>query len=528
MATLDLNNTNNPSNNIIDMDVLTKFQEELHLIKANEPDQPMGSEFYLPYVKTVWAYYLLYQMDANISTDKDKKIIEFTSKASPFMDYLMYTVRIQDLPRIAVKPEYIGKVEIAWTPSLGNQICPEGCFSSDTIPIHKINTIIMDDDKQLFASNKSNYIEMQNRCHGTVPELEEWSTELPADTLSIIDPWYYTKSAALAYPMMYNRKARLTHRFTFVDDISRLLRIRVRDPTDRNKWNYGGGYHPDILEGPGDGKLSQPQLWGFYGRILPEDRGRILLDFSESNHTSPGPHLPPGASLGPLMSGPTLGHGPHYTIKPKQNLFVYFEDQLCIKDNIERKYGDIAVIPLESSSPCKGITVKAKNVSAARINNHSNYSTDTNNLREGYNPIQSITQQYGAHGDKFTDLHRVFFERIFPMKHCASCPDVPGYNFIPIAWNCADHFTSSGITFHGELKSCLKVRLQPNDPKRSYSSSTNNKNNLLEMIRQNSNTQSLPNRESPIFEVYACLTLIRKIEFSYNEIEKHYSLSKII
>ena len=130
-----------PPATIIDMDVLTDFQKEIHLFAENEDEeQPIGSEFHRPYIKTTHCYNLAIQMDAAQSTDSGKSIISFTSKA-PYMDYVMYTTRIHQIPAISVLPEYRDRLEICWCHNLGINLAPEGTFMSDTSTISTLGKV---------------------------------------------------------------------------------------------------------------------------------------------------------------------------------------------------------------------------------------------------------------------------------------------------------------------------------------------------------------------------------------------------
>lgn len=500
-----------PTTTIIDMDVVSSFQEELHSILPGEDDQqPVACDFHLPYVKTTYCYYLPKQMEPSVSSEDGKTVITFTSMASAYTDYLMYSVRIQDIPRIAVKSDYIGLIEICWCHHIGNNSAPHGVFKSDDEPIYNIDRVFMDDDKQFFAEAKSGYVPMLNRCHGSTDELKDWSTVLAGDRLSIKDPWHYSKASALAYPIFYNRGARITHRYTLVDDIFKLLRVRIRKDVS-SPWMYTKGFHSKYFEGPKDGKLPNPQLWGYYGRIRNDERIRILYDIiPKSNGPSNGPD-----------------NNRNQTMKLKPSLVMFIEDSIVTQDDTIRLYGQVAEISLDSPTPCKGITVKAENLDATELNNHSNYTTDTNNLHQGYNPLTTFTQSYGGK-EKFT-VDRVFTERIFPMVHCGSCPEDPGYNFIPIAWDCGQHYISNGLVFAGDLKSTLRIKLGNTDPNVAQNNAEIDDSNLLDFFNKNSN---IKNKEveikSPSFRVHARLIIIRKIVFNYSDTKKAYLIGKII
>ena len=496
--------------NTIDFENLTEFQKELHTFEDGEQ---VGSDFYQPYIKTTYSYYIPIQMKGALGMEKGKTTVTFTCKESSSMDYLMYTTRIHRLPRIEVLDEYKDTIQICWCHNMGNNVAPLAIFEADDKKIFSIDKGWADDHSQFFAANKANFREMQNRGLGNVDELEEWTNCLEEYVLSINDPWYYSEASALAYPLYYNRGATINHNFVLEDRVDNLLRVRIREP-ETKQWVYTSGYNPACMKGldPNNPVLQPPELWGIYARIRKEDRDRVLLDFN-----------PVLDANGKKTS--------RYTASQKERLIMYTEFVISSVDNDIRHYNEVATIHLDTINPCKGITIKALNLDAEENNNLSNYSTNTNDMENGRNPLVSFTQRYGQ-TVKFKDMHAVHFERIFPMRHCPSCPEDPGYNFLPIAYNFGEHLPTNGIVFRPDYKGTLEITLGNNSNKfvsgGGKSNEINGKENLLEQFAKRNALKKIEKTDGPRFRVEAHLVIIRKIVFSYDGTKQAYGIEEFI
>ena len=135
-----------------------------------------------------------------------------------------------------------------------------------------------------FAQNKSGDVGMQNRCLGNVDELEEADPYPPGLRDQCQRSVELLECAPLAYPIFYNREAKLVHRYVIQDNISDLLRVRARD-TPTSPWQYVKGFLPKYMTGPVDGKLPAPDV-GLLCTNSDEDRDVILYDLKQNSDGS--------------------------------------------------------------------------------------------------------------------------------------------------------------------------------------------------------------------------------------------------
>ncbi len=400
----------------LELESLTEFQKSIHFPRYEK--EPLTSKFYKEYLKTTW--YCSSTMPLK-SSEQDSGETVYT--LNPSFHYLMYTYMTFTLPPIKVKPQYKKKVQISWSHNVGTNLVKTASFKEDELTYQSFDNIWMDDYFQYYMPSGQSRRRNHKIGVGSIPFLEEWTDTLPLYPINVDQPWYYGEETADAYPIyIRGSQVRAEHRYTFRRNIFDLLRMQILSPTTNTWINVAPSAYMQTLQYGGSMLIQKPTLWGKYAYITNEEINTNKC-------------------------------------KPKLEFFIK-DVESCdgVKPN---KFGTPAEISLQCTSPCLAMFWKAENLDALMLNNHSNYTSNTDDLYTGWDPILNTSLQYGTKF-KFKQMESHHFNIAESRKHFKSSPNETGYHAYSFAWDSSNYDGEVGVVL-SELNAKLICKIANND-----------------------------------------------------------------
>jgi len=289
-------------------------------------------------------------------------------------------------PPLRVKASHKDKVQICWTHNIGTGVIDRAELRMNDKVFHSFDHVWCDDFFQF--NMKPGFRRSHFLAVGSIKQLEEWSTHLPAYTTNVQLPWWYSDDPALALPLHYcchPSNIKVEHRFRFKRRISELLRMRI----------YKNGAWVEIkpnfayLEGArAETKIPTPELWGRYCYIHSNE-----LEW----HAKEG------------------------------NLSFYVKNVLSADSPNPYDYNSCADIELRCDNPCLAIFWQAENYESSKNRILSNYTTNTGDLYSGYDPVLSTSMSYNG-VPRLQDMPSDHFSIAEPRKFFLSPPCETGYH----------------------------------------------------------------------------------------------------
>ncbi len=386
-----------------ELEKLSKFQIGLHYRK-NEQD-PITSVFHKDIIKSTWYKPALLKLNVTSSDE-----IEAVYQVNSGFNYLFYTYLRWLTPAINVKKEYANAVRIAWTHNVGSNIINNAYFKFDDDIYHTWDNVWYDIYYQFFQKEGAGKREAHNIGIGNVKFLESWQSSLPQYPINIDQPWFYSMDPALSLPIFYKHsQTRAEHRYFFKRKISDLLRVQIKSG---GKWididdpkNY-----EKLLDVDPHSLIKLPELWGRYALITADE----------------------------LVSSRS---------KPKH--VMYTRDVVSCDVKNPNNYKSTAEIELHCTNPCLSFFWVAQNVDSSKMHNYSNYTTETSDVYNGWDPIKTTSLLYGT--DKILDdMPSDHFSLAQPRYHFPSAPSEAGYHGYSNAWDSTCYDGDVGTIFNGK------------------------------------------------------------------------------
>lgn len=415
----------------MELSSLTDFQKEMHTATGKDP---ITSVFYKDYVKTTWNCTHLMPLTAIVKDpdhDQDNTLTEIKYIVNPAFHYLLHTYARYVLPLIKVKQVYTETVRIAWPHNIGTAPIKHAVLKDDELLYQSFDNIWLDDYFQWYMQSGVGKERMHNISIGCVPILEEWNNILPSYPINILQPWYYSDEPGLAYPIdQRGPKCKLEHIYYYQLKITELIRMQhIEDGVwkDIDPRIYAETYLEPF------GTIRKPTLWGQYGYI------------TESELNTP---------------------------KCKNNMktrVFYYKDIEVYDSDKSYSYNKTIKVPIKSKRPCLAMFWKAENMTATAYNNFSNYTSNTDDLSLGWDPIKHNSLKYGEHY-KFKMMESDHFTISEARYHFPSAPRDSGYHAKSFGHNSSSYNGDVGITF-GPLDTKFSCYLEKPDmyrlPKKS-------------------------------------------------------------
>lgn len=393
----------------LELDSITGFQRQLNM--ATDSTTPIYSTFSDSFTKGMWHSSHIEELQRRDDNDD-----ECTYSINGGRDVLIYITATWKAPNIRVKEQHKDDTLICWTKNLATNRFEKGKFYSADTLIQEIDSVWMDIYFQAFMENKEGARESHNLSVGNIPELTDFSTELPETPLNFDLPWYYSEHPALAYPLyqLHRNKARSYHTFTLKNKIWDLLRMCVKD--EKGEWiTVNPSDHPycERLE-YGNEKIAYPKIWGRYATLTAEEKE---CHASESKS---------------------------YIIR----------NVMSVNTDNSFKLGTTQTLKLSSiAAPCLAIFWVAENKEATQNNCYSNYTTHHSVPERRYarNPVETSTLRYTKDPKGASGVGAACFEE-FPSEHFT---DVSFRHHLPsrpteIGYHCYSFAQNLGGYLHGE------------------------------------------------------------------------------
>lgn len=373
---------------------MTPFQRDIHV--ANDASEDILSHFYKAFVKSTW--YSSVPMKLKRTSDGEETVYSVNNS----FHYLEYSYMRFQSPPVRVKPELKGRVRIAWPHNLGTNIVTQAAFKEDDDTYQTWDSVWADIYFQFYQSSGAGKRENHNIYIGNTTCLEDWSEFLPSYPINVDQPWFYSMDSALAFPIFYkNSQTRAEHRYTFRLRITDLLRVQYLHKD--GKWkNSTKALHKYVDISP-TATIKVPELWGRYAYISEKEIGWHKCDTNR--------------------------------------VFFTRDIEICDTPN-PNKYKTTAEIPLHCINPCLAFFWVAENRDATDNHNYSNYTTCSDDLYSGWDPIRTTTLKYGT-TTRLDNMPSDHFSAAECRKHFPSAPSERGYH--------GYSFAADSTNFHGDV-----------------------------------------------------------------------------
>lgn len=454
---------------------LNDFQKEIHY-SEDDGDNEILSDHYRKFVKSTWYSSVLTKLEC--TKDGDETVYRLNNS----FHFLKYTYLRLVFPAVKVKPDFSKKIRICWCHNLGINIYQQASFKEDDDTYQTFDKTWGDIHFQYYQEPGAGKRENFNLGIGNVDILENWSEFLPSHPIIVDQPWFYTMNPFPIWPKLST--ARAEHRYTFKKKVTDLLRVEIKTkdgfwkPIVKNVNRY-----IDIV-GPVD--LPTPELWGRYSYVTEEElKWYVSCDSTKKDG------------------------------EDNQSRVFYTRDVVACDLQNPTKYNSVANIELTSQNPCLAFFWVAENRDSTAIHNYSNYTTNTNNLYKGWDPVKATTFKYGntAYLDKMPSDHF----NIGQSKHFPSLPCETGYHAYSYA-NYSNNFDGEiGIVFDKLVKKAvLMCQIDNGDlfiNKSEENQHVDNEDDDDFEIESSKDTNKIvinPSAESPEFIVRVRLLIMRK------------------
>ena len=407
---------------------ITDFQRDMHVLNENDSIE-IESPYYKKYVKTPWRSCVT----TKFASHNDGDVIIYP--VNPSFHYLEYTYLSFKLPAVRVKDEWIGKIRIAYCHDAGNNIRTISTFNQDHDVCHTIDNVWGDIHPQFYQEGGSGKREGHKLGTGIINYLENWSEDyLPPYTIDVDQPWFYSNHISSAYPIWMNGSLpRASHRYTFKKKVVSLLRV---DLLKNGKWISQKANLSKYVDIIGPENIGTPELWGRYGYVSDDEL--------KWNNTCDDTWV-------------TINDGDK-EIKQKT---IYTRDVVSCDMENPTKYKKLATNLLKCANPCLAFFWVAENRDSTSIHNYSNYTTNTNNVYDGWDPIKYTTFKLGK-STVFDKMDSHHFSIAQPRKHFPSTPWMTGYHGYSNTQDSTDSNGYLGVVYD-ELTAVLNCRIDNND-----------------------------------------------------------------
>lgn len=344
----------------LNSEVFSLFQKELHVRHGRYeegkllPDGEISTIFQHRFRKISWYT----PTRDKLSSTAESKEVTYTVNNS--YDHLFKVFLDVSLPPLRIKSTFADKYRIAWTHNVGINIVKHARLMAGDVCINSFDNYAHDILSQYGYFLKPSFKRHHLVSIGAIPKLEQWSTFLPSHRLNVLQPFYYSKADHLALPLLGSSLIKFEHRYNFRTRILDLLRMQKF--SDKSGMWFNIKPIKTVLEGIKDqgSTLETPELWGRYSKFTDEEREWYRECEDGIVHE------------------------------------VYYDDVVICDDMNKKRYGQTAEINLSSATPVKAIFWVCENCNATKYNNYSNYTTNSDNYQQGWNPSERITLNYAT------------------------------------------------------------------------------------------------------------------------------------
>lgn len=382
----------------MELESLTKFQRDIHVVSSREEE--IISHFFRVFTKCFWYSTALTKHKAHV-VNVDEVI--YTANAT--YHFLAYSYMCFTTPAVRIKNEYKGKVRIAWPRNLGTNVSRSASFCVDETEYHWWDSIWADIFFQFFQDKGAGKRRAHNIGIGNVKCMEEWSEFLPPYDIDVYQPWFYGMYTWTAFPIFCcSSMSKIEHRYRFRRKLRQLLRMQIKQPD--GTWKDSVSQIMRYLDNAPESQIPLPQLWGRYAYLTNQE-----IEW----------------------------------FKCREERYYYIRSVVPCDALNSCGYGSKPSVNWECNNPCAAFFWVAENVTARNMHNFSNYTTDSNDLYSGWDPIKNATLAYGSDTKRFHKLPSHHSSIAEARKHFKSAPDMRGYHGHSLAWNCMNYDGDIGL-----------------------------------------------------------------------------------
>jgi hypothetical protein len=383
----------------------SSYQKDLHFADDKKEDEEtlIRTHFLNIQRRETWSYRCNLKLDCNGDISNPSSV-SYRVRTLPYHG-LLYTVLVQKLPVIKANKGF----EIRWCPNVGSNIVKSAEFQVNDTVWQTLDSIYFDDYHSKISQEPK---ETLNKNLGNVPELQTWSSELPAAMTFFRIPWFYSLHTSKMFPLYYcGKEDRVEHILNLRRNLKDLLMVRSLDT----------------------------------GEMIPFDEACITV----GNTELPAPEMR-GDYV--MMSDMECEHNRCNGSKYHNEIFDIDNVRSIDSDSIVGVNSTVSIKIKDMPFPVHTIHWKAENVNASVMNYLSNYSTCVNDHTNGASPVKwaSLTCPQGI---LFKNLESYICEHIIPSNHFNKIPEYPGYGCWTNATSAADPlYPKPGIKLdEGEL-----------------------------------------------------------------------------
>jgi hypothetical protein len=392
---------------------LTTFQRDIHV--ANHASEEIISHFYKAFIKSTW--YSSVPMKLKCTSDGEETVYTVNNS----FHYLIYSYMRFQSPPVRVKPEFKGRVRIAWCHNLGTNIVSQAVFKEDDDTYQTWDSVWADIYFQFYQDNGAGKRENHNIYIGNIPCLEEWTDFLPACPINVDQPWFYSMDNSLAFPIFYkNSQTRAEHRYTFRRRITDLLRMQFSSKD--GKWKSTTKSLHKYLDIGQTATIKIPELWGRYAYVSEAEISYHKCD--------------------------------------TERVFFTRDVEICDTPN-PNQYKTTAEISLHCVNPCLAFFWVAENRDAISNHNYSNYTTNADDLHSGWDPIRTTSLKYGT-TIRLDNMPSDHFSAAECRKHFRSAPSERGFHGYSFAADSTNYHGDIGVVL-AELHAKLHCTINDNN-----------------------------------------------------------------
>jgi hypothetical protein len=364
----------------------SSYQKDLHF--ASENEDAIRTHFLNIKRKETWSYRNNIKLECSGDISNPDFII-YKIRNLPYHG-LVNTVLVQNFPVITVEPGF----EARWTHNLGSNIVRNGNFKINETELQTLNSKYFDDYIQKI--NKNDNIDKEL---GNVPEMQEWSTQLPSFMTIFRIPWFFTLHTSKMFPLYAcGKEDEILHEMLLRRYIGDLLIIRRADTKE----------------------------------VIPFDEGCIKV----SSYTLPVPEM---RAEYEFLSDMECEHNRCEDIMNKYSNNVFDIDNVksVESDNIHTLNTTVNIKIKDMPFPVHTIHWKAVNLEAEKHNYLSNYTTNALDHTKGASPIKWISLS-SPNGIIFKNQDFYIGEKLVSYQNFNKVPKDAGYGCWTNAPNAVD------------------------------------------------------------------------------------------
>lgn len=364
----------------------SSYQKDLHF--ATEDNDVIRTHFLNIKRKETWSYRNNIVLDCS-GDISNPDLITYKVKNLPYHG-LVNTVMVQQFPSIVAEPGF----EICYPPNMGSNVLRNAVFRINENEPQTLTSRYLDHYFQKIDKRSST-----PRDLGNVPQMTEWTTELSSFTTFLFIPWFFTLHSSKMFPLYQCGKEDeitiLSHLRRYLGDFIRVRRADNKEP-------------------------------------IPFDEGCIRV----SSYTLPVPKVHCEYEF---LSDMECEHNRCEDIQKKYNNHVFDIDNVksIDSDNIHNMNTTVNVKIKDMPFPVHSIHWSAVNLEAEKHNYLSNYTTNSENHKEGSNPIKWVSLSTPT-GIIFKNQDFYVGERIVPVNNFNKVPIDAGYGCWTNAPNATD------------------------------------------------------------------------------------------